>query len=400
MPPDGWSLRDNGANARTIWLLSRGCYATRILDLANVPVAKRDSAIRLAIAGWSPFADTSHYIIPTPQGAILCAWESKLVLQRGEQLGVAPDNVRVIPETALRREVEKSSTTSAQNQPYAHLFAALDGYIGAVLNADRTLAEQWWPELPTRSHWQNFLRSAGLAAAAETLPPEPKNTTWRSQAIGYPANTQASNFSTTEALAVWFIAVALTIPTVWYGNQLRQIYAATQESGERLRQTEKDLDSVLRSRELALSTQDRAMKLAGILDPVEHLRIFTLINNVVTQNSWQDSVQLNEWEVRPQTLKFSLVAIAGTPPAATTLVKALEKVQIFRDVEAKLDGSRINVTLKLAPIGGLPPQIPAGQPTTPMRKAGSLSLLLLPSDENKCSVKGQSRHYPELRQEA
>lgn len=363
-----------------IWLLSRGCYAVRILDLANVPSAKREPAIRLAISGWSPFTDTSHYIIPTDQGAILCAWDTLLTRQALQETGVSEEGISVVPETALRLAVALASRAGKPNEVYAHLTSSLDGYTGALLSANSILAEQWWPELPTPAHWQNFLRSAGLATSSETVPPEPQNTQWRSQASGYPANAQASNFSALEALVVWLVAFALTIPTVWYGNQLRQIYAAKQESRERLRQTEKDLDSVLNSREVALSTQDRAAKLADLLDQVDHLQVFALINDIVVQNSAPNTLQLNEWEVRPQLLKFSLVASTGTPPAATTFVKALERVPIFRDVEAKLDGSRINVTLKLMPGGKTSSQVPSPQPTptneAPLKKAAIGSSLV------------------------
>jgi hypothetical protein len=352
-----------------MWVLSRGCYTVRILDLANVPAAKREAAIRLATTGWSPFADTSHYVIPTREGALLCAWDTTLVAGAMTQATIAAENVRVIPESALRTAVEPTTQRSGQQQSREQLFCALDGYTGAILNADVAVAEQWWPTLPAPSHWQNFLRSAGIEGSPDTLPPEPQNTGWRNQPVGYPANSQVTNFSAAEALAVWIIAFALTMPTLWYGNQLRQIYTAKQDSAERLRQTERDLDSVLSAREVALSTQDRAVKLAELLNQVDHINLFALINTIVMQNAAPNTLQLGDWEVRPQTLKFSLLATAGTPPAATTLVKALERVPIFRDVEAKLDGSRINVTLKLIPSGTGTTQEPAAPPETPVKKA-------------------------------
>lgn len=360
--PDGISSVEDASSGDNIWLLSRGCYTVRILDLANVPAAKREQAIRLAIAGWSPFTETAHYIIPNDRGAKLCAWDGAMVADVMAQAGVQRDAMRVIPESALRLE---AALDKRENTASAQLLAALDGYTGSVTGGGSTLAEQWWPELPTASQWQNFLRGAGVDASAVLGDPAPRTESWRSQPVGYPADREVTSFSTNEAIGIWIVALALTIPTIWYANQLRLTYAAKFDTSERLRQTEKDLDSVLSSREAALGTQDRAKKLAELLDTVDHLQLFALINDIVMQNAAPNSLQLTDWEVRPTLLKFSLIATVGTPPAASTLVKALERVQTFRDVEARLDGSRINVTLRLIPASNIAPApiVPVQSPT-------------------------------------
>jgi hypothetical protein len=123
-----------------------------------------------------------------------------------------------------------------------------------------------------------------------------------------------------------------------------------------------------------------------LLNQVDHINLFALINTIVMQNAAPNTLQLGDWEVRPQTLKFSLLATAGTPPAATTLVKALERVPIFRDVEAKLDGSRINVTLKLIPSSTGIAQEPAGTPETPNKKATLGSSALSVCQRQPCSA--------------
>jgi hypothetical protein len=72
--------------------------------------------------------------------------------------------------------------------------------------------------------------------------------------------------------------------------------------------------------------------------------------------------------MRGSSLKFSVLATAGSLPPATTLVKVLEKVEMFRDVEARLDGARMLVTLRIA------------QPPTAMPSAAAVSTGPIPAN--------------------
>jgi hypothetical protein len=376
--PVGWTL-GSAPPAGARWILSRGCYAVRNLELAAVPSAKREAAIRLAIAGWTPFAETAHYIVPNGESALLCAWDAA---ETGRQIATyAPDaEIEVVPEAALR----PLNSASSPVIPAALLVPSLDGCVGVVAVKDRTLAEQWWPDLPTPLNWRNFLRGAGLETAADNILPPLEVGGWRQTPIGYPANRRATTVSAAEMFGIWLVAILLAVPTAWYANELRQVAALKRAASERLLATERDLDAVLTAREAALTTQDRAAKLAELFDQPDHLQLFATVNDVLTQSGAQASLQLADWEVRAQQLKFTLVANSGTPPAATVLVRALERVQTFRDVEAKVDGSRVNVTLRL-----LPPQSNSSAPVAPTPAAPTLkqsSTHLLPeAARGKCS---------------
>ena len=186
--------------------------------------------------------------------------------------------------------------------------------------------------------------------------PAPLSKAWSSQPRGHLANDTNHTSSPREVLALSTAAFLLALPTLWYANELRQIYVLKQDASQRLQSTEKDFDVVLGARELALSTQDRAIQLGRLLNRTDPLNLFEIVNNIVLQNSASGALQLGDWDLRSQQLKFSLVAASGSPPAATALVKALERVTIFRDVEAKTDGGRVNITLQIAvPQTGLNP---------------------------------------------
>jgi len=380
-------VRGGGQNrGPTFWVLSRACYAVKFLDLGAVPVSKRDSAINLAIAGWRPFTNTAHYVIPDGQAALLCAWDADTTTQLIGAQSPAAAQVRAVPESALRRASETTTALAGTSQTKAELHQALEGCVGVVTlsgSGGRSLAEQWWPDAPTTPQWRNFLRSAGLGDETNTIAPAPINKGWGSQPRGYQANETNHTSSPREVLALSIAAFLLALPTLWYANELRQIYVLKQDASQRLQSTEKDLDVVLGARELALSTQDRAMQLGRLLNKTDPLALFEIVNNIVLQNSASGALQLGDWDLRSQQLKFSLVAASGSPPAATALVKALERVPIFRDVEAKTDGGRVNITLQVvAPqAGAIPASVaPAGPAAVPGAKVSFTSPVYLYAD--------------------
>ena len=360
-------------------MLSRACYAVKFLDLAAVPVSKRDSAINLAIAGWRPFTNTAHYVIPDGQAAQLCAWDADTTTQLIGAQSLSAAQVQAVPESAVRRPSDTTTALAGTSQTKAELHQALEGCVGVVTlsgSGGRSLAEQWWPDAPTAPQWRNFLRSAGLGDETNTTAPAPINKGWSSPPRGYQANDANHTSSPREVLALSVAAFLLALPTLWYANELRQIYVLKQDASQRLQSTEKDLDVVLGARELALSTQDRAMQLGRLLNKTDPLNLFEIVNNIVLQNSASGTLQLGDWDLRSQQLKFSLVAASGSPPAATALVKALERVTIFRDVEAKTDGGRVNITLQIvAPQAGAIPAnaAPAEPPAARRAKLSSTS---------------------------
>lgn len=389
---------DAGASrpAERLWVLSRGCYAVKLLELASVPANKRDAAIRLAIASWTPFTNTAHYIIPGGGSVTLCAWDSDATSPHLDARSPSSAAIRVVPESALRSG--RASQRGDMAKAVAEIHHAIEGYVGVVFAEDgRWLAEQWWPALPTPVNWRNFLRSASISESIDATMPQPTTPAWLAQPLGYAANQTIHTISRRESLALAAAALLLAIPTLWYANELRQLVALKQQATQRLLSTEKDLNVVLDSRELALTSQERAVQLAKLFNQPEPLQLLTVINDVVSQNSAAGALQLADWDLRPQQLKFSLIAVTGAPPAATAMVKALERINVFRDVEAKTDGTRINITVGLvapslnatpnaadAPVSPPPPTRKALTTVTPTQSvptppAASLTATVLPT---------------------
>lgn len=341
------SAPSSAQSPNAFWLLSRGCYAVKILELATVPQAKRNDAIRLAIAGWSPFSATEHYIIPSANSAIICAWDSEATKGRMLESGANAAQIRIVPESALRRFEPNYLANTESTKNDAALYRAEDGFVGIAYGSRRLVAEQWWPEVPTDSNWRNFLRSTGQQETTDSAPPSAISAAWLKEPVGYLANQVSDSTTQRELLVVLALAFLLSMPTVWYANEVRQLFSLKRDAVQRLSSTEKDLDVALNAREQALSEQQRAIQLIDLFGQPDPLQLFLLVANLLNQNATAGALQLGDWDLRPQQLKFTIVATSGVPPAATSLVKALELEPSFRDVEAKTDGSRVNITIRL-----------------------------------------------------
>jgi len=336
-------------SAQLYWVLSRALYAIRIIELKNIPTEKKSAAISLAAAAWTPFANTSHYVIEQQNSVILCAWDSHVITNAQALADVAPDDLLVIPETALREYVAPSATTDNQLM----LSKGLDGMVATVLsNAGKTRhveAEQWWHATPSIAEWQNFQRSLGIASDKRTESLAPQNASWRKSPIGY---LHGQKTSTTTLRERWVLAIVtwlLLIPTLWLANEWWQLYQLKTNAIAKLTATERELDATLGARGQAISGLDRATKIAALFSAPDNLAVFSLVNNDFAQITQAGTLQLTDWELRGPQLKMSLLAPNGNGPSATIIVKAFEKAQTLRDVEVNVDGSRTTITLKIVP---------------------------------------------------
>ena len=375
------------------WILSRAHYVVRILDFHDVPANKRQSALTLAQAAWTPFVDTAHYVIEVDDGAashvMLYAWDREAVVSAQTLAGVEPDQVITLPEAALRvfkavHDISNNQNASPEiGTAGATLTEALDGVVGNVMVNGSIVAEQWWSVIPPPATWANFLRSAGLSAdanAAATLTAAPA-LNWRNAPIGY-AGGAAPN--TTSRREWWVLAIAawlLMLPTVWLGNEWRQLNALKKSATEQLAITERELAATLSARGQAMNNLDRANKLAQLFDEPEPLALFATVNDVLSQNAQGGTLQISEWDMRGADIRVVLVAATSSmvaagsassagSPAATVLVKAFEKIPTLRDVEVNVDGTRTTLKMRVVPTA-LPSSVadePVAQPSTSVDK--------------------------------
>ncbi|MFN7219192.1 MAG: hypothetical protein ACK5UX_00930 [Burkholderiales bacterium] len=308
--------------------------------MAHVPAAKREDSIRLAAAGWTPFAETAHYVLWFAKGALLCAWDQALVSH--SQTGAGYNDDRTVPEVAL------IETPLAAAGGGVH-FGAVQGLAGISLrafNADAIVLEQYAGQALTDIAWRMFQRAAGAppSDAAPTLAPAK----WRREPVGNSLATPTGGVSPAELRWVMAVAMLLALPTIWYANQALQYANAARDARQRAAATEKELNATLTARRGALQTLERAEQLHQLLSRPNHIALFARVNDVISQLGKTASFQVVEWDVREDQLRFVLLA-TGEAPQATTLVSGFEKVAGFADVGATIEGNRATDQLSLAP---------------------------------------------------
>jgi hypothetical protein len=334
------------------WVLSRGLYLSRQLSLTNIESKRRTAAIQLALAGWTPFADTAHYIVQDSERATLYAWDRALVraAQSSHVNEDAAATLDVIPESALR--IWRPSDNGAAN---LQLVPMLDGVSAVVTRAGTITYEQWFANMPNAAEWQNFQRTIGLESEARSAEPLSVSnaSAWRREPIGISANQVAQTGSQREWLMVAIAAWLLMIPTIWLLNDWRQIAIAKRDAIARLADTERALDATITSRGAALASMARAEKLSAIYQQPDTLLLFAQTNETLGNIVKAGNIQMTEWDYRASQLRFVLTppasGSASTLPAGTALIKAFENIPTWRDVQANVDGSRVTVTARIMP---------------------------------------------------
>lgn len=363
------------------WVLSRGLYHTRLLNLADIPANRRKNAIELACAAWTPYADTGHYIIAGQNSATLFAWDRALVrsAQSHANLG-AEITLTVLPETALREWPSTlSAPPSASTTPTVtlRLVPMLDGVSALVARQGAILHEQWFADIPQSTTWQNFLRANALSAlindTADTTsahpPPLSEALPWRAA----PEGIGRENTSRTASQGEWwwlaFAAWLFTIPTIWFANEWRQVHAAKADALTRLSATERELDGGLNARGVALSALARTEKLAETFQRPDALLVLAQVNEAVGAVAKTGTLQMSELDYRYPQLRFALIAPPGTSsaatPPATTLIKAFERIPTWRDVQANIEGPRTVINARLEGVATVAPAQPDSASSAP-----------------------------------
>ena len=334
----GAELPAAGAVAQ-YWILARSQYRVKFLPLHHVAANRRDAAITLELAAWTPFAKTSHYVIPQPAGAMLLAWDADAVVAAMSAAGATDRELSILPESALHPVAADGVT----------LQACLEGVEAIVQTGGNVISSLWWRELPCEQDWLNFLRTSGLESARwPTAFPPTASAQWLSQPLGHSPGGRTLQLAGREVWTVGTLAFVFAVASLWYANDWRR-YAQAQSSSElRLAATEQELESILGARGMALSSLVRSESMAALFNRTDALNLLATLSRVFSTVAKPGTLQLAEIEWRDQRLVLVL-NVNGPPVAATEIVKALEANPAFKDPQVNPDGNRMRVELRVVP---------------------------------------------------
>ena len=183
--------------ARPEWLLARGLCAFTTLEGADIPPRKRRGFADMAVARWSPFADTRSHVEWSGDRAMVWAWSSERVLADSDGVRL-PAPQRILPESLFRGQpMEEGQELIAMDQ----------GSEGRVWRNGHLAASRWWAQPPALDDWNDFRRGAGLPPA--TWVPEPLEYPLAASAWGALGARGMGELVTQQRVLLTSIAVAL-----------------------------------------------------------------------------------------------------------------------------------------------------------------------------------------------
>jgi len=334
----GAEVPDTEAGAATkYWILARSQYRVKFLALQHVAANRRDGAIKLELAGWMPFANTSHYVIPQPAGALLLAWDADAVAAAIGAAGAANRELSILPESALHPAAADGLT----------LRQCLEGMEAVVQAGGNTISSLWWREVPAEQDWMNFLRTSGLDSSRwPNSLPVAVAAQWLPQPLGHAPGGRTLQLAGREAWAVGILAFAFAVASLWYANDWRRYAQAMAASEQHLAATEQELDGILGARGTALSSLVRSESVAALFNRTDALNLLANISRIFSTLAKPGTLQLAEVDWRDQRLVL-LLNVNGPPVSATEIVKALEANPAFREVQVNPDGNRMRVELRV-----------------------------------------------------
>jgi hypothetical protein len=308
-----------GGFGKATWVLARALCHFRCVDLSQVPARARAQALSLQVSQFSPYPATGHHTVWQSGRALVWYWDQAAVQRSMTEAGLAPQRVRVLPESVLY----------APGTSGLRIITTLEGVEGQYWQDDRLLQSRWWKEAPGAVDWLAFQRDLGLAGESRQSDAPPALNLELHHAPQLSSSEGSAVAGWRDERAVYtLLALFLFTPTAWIGAKLikselalRAALAATAElEGKALPQ--------LDAREQALRAAARSQTLLG-LDPYpSQIELMARVASALPKGA----TYLKEWDFHDGKLKIVLV-IQNDAFSSSTLVGALQKAGGLENVQ-------------------------------------------------------------------
>ena len=319
------------------WVLARPLYRFHVIDLASVPQKNRAQALQLELAQWTPFSHPAYYIGWNGGQALIWAWDKEKVGAAIAAEGLKPNKVEVLPESLLQVPLQSGPC----------LARCIDGFEGQLWRSGKLQNSRWWPQPPSAQEWLMFQRDAGLPPDEQLQDLPTARGGVLADQVWLHAAGQADSAVVIEQLAYAAIALALLVPTLWYGSQWYQLQTASRQLSAQKQQLQTEATPIAQARSQALDAQARVGALRKLSIYPDQL---TLIAKLA-QTLPQDKSMLKDWDFQNGQLKFTLSSPSDI--STTNTINLLQQAGPFRDVKALpgRDPKSVAFQMEVAPIG-------------------------------------------------
>jgi hypothetical protein len=319
---------------RRYWAVSRHlCRFFKIPLLSDASISRQLDALRLQTERLSPFAETGSHAHFDANFISLWLWDSRVVNDAANAIGVDLRRVPVFPETALQPPGEG-----------VRVIECLDGVEGQCWSHGSLLASRWWPAPPDSRNWVLFQRGAAVLPERLTAnPPSAVPLPWLARPwTSSPADGWSGIGNIDLKFAAAGIAVALVIGYAYLGAEGLRLISDRSAVERQIGVYSTDGAPVVEARIAALENAAVIRRLHQ-LDPYpSQLALMARIAEILPKNE----THLTEWSYDRGQLEMTVAA--DHPLDSVFFVRALERVDRFKGVSVERAGGDNSLRIRLS----------------------------------------------------
>jgi len=366
--PEGWPrLSVQGAPAADgpplakgarHWVLSRGLCRFRLFRQPATVGSSAKSALRLQLIAWSPFDQSSYFVVMQKDVAMVWAWDGPAA-EAWLRAAQTPTPAPTANPTAAAATAQLWPEAVCRPRPQGEvcrLVQGIDGWEAQTWSAGVLNASRWWPTQPDVAEFQRWAQT-GPAAGPSSQPSlsvvaDAAHQAWakRPWAEGLGLQALQSTASPLERVVVGATLVGLVGLSAAQGRQLWDVSAQRQSTIDARERLQASLGSTLVARERALSLSGEAQELSAAMSAVQPLELLQHLSERLPSQG----VLLRELELQGQRLRISLDLPADVPRAQ--VVKELQAAGWLTQVSEVRDSSeRGGVSFEMLLSGNGPP---------------------------------------------
>jgi len=325
------------ARGRRYWAVSRSlCRFFKIPLLADASTGRQLEALRLQIERLSPFAETGSHFHFGENFINLWLWDSQVVGDAANEIGVDLRRASVLPESALQPPGEG-----------LRMIECLDGVEGQCWDRGSLVASRWWPTPPDSRSWVLFQRGAAVGPDRLTTdPPAAAALPWLARPW---TNSRTDGWGGVVNIDMRFaaaaIAVLLVIGYAYLGAEWLRIISDRRSVERQIAAHSAEAAPATEARITALENA-AAIRRLHQLDPYpSQLALMARVAEILPKNE----THLTEWSYDRGQLEMTVGA--DHPLDSVFFVRALERVDRFTGVSVERAGgdNSLRIRLSVAP---------------------------------------------------
>lgn len=326
------------------WVVARSLCHYRLFDLSNLPLARREDALKLKIRQWSPFSDYQSYIVWHQHTAQVWVWDKNL-----QQTAMTAQNLKaskILPETLLRPPLSKTGV---------QLIQCLEGFEGQYWREGILWGSRWWPQLPTLSSWAMFQRSYGLAVDNEV--PQPITSTLLNKPWGRTRSTFSRiNLQQHEYLWVFLGGAILLTAISWQIIKITKWQQALTTVQQKIDALNQEATPILTAKTNAVDNKQAAEKLYQLDLYPSQLALLAKVAKKLPERA-----RLLEWDYQWGQLR---ITVEETKPDPRKYVQMFELLDWFKEVRTEMGRKADQLTVEMQLVPRSEWAKPVKEPTT------------------------------------